>query len=143
MRLVARANENELTPLEILQLKQKRTPPAGLYVAGTCPECGSPVYYHGPGTINVKGNAFTNDHTEEIPHTYFHTCNCEPEEALEVQVPGAYHYQSEREAVTSLFLNIMNMLEYIRQLESERESRGGGDEDVSERADYLLNPESM
>lgn len=104
---------------DIVDLSGKRLfkeAPVGFYVVGECPECESPMYYHGSGIIHNQGDALTIPHDEVISQSYYPTCLCGVV-PKEVAVPPVYSFAHERDSIDSLFQNLMMMIQHMRNLE--------------------------
>lgn len=93
------------------QFRMEKKPPTGFYAAAQCPKCGSPVFYHGPG-VDDEGQ----QHSQMYYQTCLHELGTTP---MRIEVPPHYSFPYERDALDSLFTNIIMMLGYIRRMESQ------------------------
>jgi hypothetical protein len=78
-------------------------PKVGFYMAGMCPKCESPVFYHGE-FLDTPANAYR-------------TCQCDlHDRQLTFSIPDVYNPQLERMATDGLFLAVQSFLTSYTEL---------------------------
>ena len=79
-----------------------KTPPTGFYLAGHCPVCEEPVFYHGGGEGRIQGNLAIPAQAVNIEMHLYRLCDCDTDD-FEVRLPREYDLLQERGSLDLLF----------------------------------------
>ena len=113
-------------------------PPAGFYMAGICPTCGNPVYYHGGGRGAKAATLTQPAEIHMLEAKVYKLCVCPDTEDFEVRVPKKYDLLTERGSLDTLFSGIHTMgLNYVHMQRTLLGMQEQLEEFMDERSRYL------
>src|SRR6476469_6951372 len=113
-------------------------PPVGFYMAGVCPNCGNPVYYHGGGRGAKAATLTEPAEIHMLDAKVYKLCVCPDTEDFEVRVPKVYDLLTERGSLDTLFSGIHAMgLNYVQMQRALIGMQEQLEEFMDERERYL------